>query len=630
MRNWSRRGDREGAHGFGRRTLKIAAFGLVLVGILLTAFEFVLLQREFARSAQILARVTAIHSAAPVVFGDAPAAQETLAALAVQPNLQAAAIFADDGGRLAAFTRDHEDPIADARAAADGDRRHSMVATAPIVAGGRAVGTVVTRFGLSQLYTRIAAFAGMYVLAGFGTLAIGLPLWWRLRKQVVHAQERLTRLAHYDSTTGQLNRNAFNRDLARCVETCAQGSRIGLMILDIDDFKDINDRFGHHTGDDLLNQFAARLGSIVRHTDRIYRLGGDEFAVLVQPIDSLEDVASVAARLFTPFRSPIVIDGHRLQASFSAGISLYPDDAGDLDTLVAHADAAMYHAKRRGKNMFQRFEPKMTESTLRRLRLQEDLREALHGGGSLEVAYQPQFGRDGRTIEGMEALLRWTHPELGRIAPAEFIPLAEDCGLVVPLGQWVLRAAVAQAARWHAAGHRRLRIAVNMSVRQMQDPGLLGEIDEALAHSGLRPSALEFEITESLLLEEAEANIRFMHALRERGIALAIDDFGKGYSSMSYLRRLPVTRLKIDMGFVHDIPGSGESITTAIIAMAHSLALTVVAEGVETAEQLAFLRLAGCDGLQGFLLCAPLSAHEASALLREPACEQDASACSSA
>jgi diguanylate cyclase (GGDEF)-like protein len=467
------------------------------------------------------------------------------------------------------------------------------------------------------MYTRIASFAGMYLLAGFGTLAIGLPLWWRMRKQVEYAQDRLTRLAHYDSTTGQLNRNAFNRDLARCVETCPPGSRLGLMILDIDDFKDINDRFGHHTGDDLLNQFAARLGSIARSSDGIYRLGGDEFAVLVQPVESLEDVESIAVRLFAPFRTPIVINGHRLQASFSAGISLYPDDARDLVTLIAHADAAMYHAKRRGKNMFQRFEPRMTESTLRRLRLQEDLRESLATGESLELAYQPQFGHDGITVEGMEALMRWTHPEFGPISPVEFIPLAEDCGLIVPLGHWVLRNAIAQAARWHREGHDGLRIAVNMSVRQMGDGDLLHLLDHALAHAQLRPSALEFEITESLLLEDAEANIRFMHALRDRGIALAIDDFGKGYSSMSYLQRLPVTRLKIDMGFVHDIPGGGEAITTAIIAMAHSLALTVVAEGVETTEQLDFLRSVGCDGLQGFLLSAPLAAHEAGLLLDE-------------
>lgn len=623
-----KRGDRDGTTGFGRGALKIAAVGLVLVGILLTAFEFVLLQREFARSAQILARVTAIHSAAPVVFRDAPAAQETLAALDVQPNLQAAAIFAGDGTPLASYTRRHEAPIGDASAAVDGGSWRRMVATAPIVAGGRTVGTIVARFALGPMYTRIAAFAGMYLLAGAGTLAISLPLVWRMRRQVAHAQERLTRLAHYDATTGQLNRNAFNRDLARCVETCAEGSRLGLMILDIDDFKDINDRFGHHTGDDLLNQFAARLGGIVRHGDRIYRLGGDEFAVLVQPLDSLDDVTAIASRLFVPFHSPIVIEGHRLQASFSAGISLYPDDAGDLETLVAHADAAMYHAKRRGKNTFQRFEPRMTESTLRRLRLQEDLREALADGESLEVVYQPQFGHDGRTIEGMEALLRWTHPELGRISPAEFIPLAEDCGLVLPLGQWVLRNAVAQAARWHAEGHRSLRIAVNMSVRQMQDPGLLAQVDEVLAHTRLRPSALEFEITESLLLEDAEANIRFMHALRERGIALAIDDFGKGYSSMSYLRRLPVTRLKIDMGFVHDIPGGGEAMTTAIIAMAHSLALTVVAEGVETPEQMAFLRTVGCDALQGYLLARPLSAHEAGTLLAKGACRPARAVCS--
>jgi diguanylate cyclase (GGDEF)-like protein len=615
VNTWRQRSRRDAPQGYGRRALNIAAASLVLVGVLLTAFEFVLLHREFARSAHILARITAIHSAAPLAFGDAPAAQETLTALEVLPNLQAAAIFAGDGSRLAAYTRAGQPPIVTGHSRKDDIGWRRMVASVPIVAGSRTIGMVVGRFDLTPLYVRIAAFAGMYVLAGFGTMAIGLPLWWRMRKQVESAQERLTRLAHYDSTTGQLNRNAFNQDLSRCVESCEPGSRVGLLILDIDDFKDINDRFGHHSGDDLLNQFAARLGSIVRSSDRIYRLGGDEFAVLVQPLDSLDDIDAIATRIFAPFRTPITIDGHRLQASFSAGISLYPDDAVDIETLIAHADAAMYHAKRRGKNVFQRFEPRMTESTLRRLRLQEDLRDALATGESLEILYQPQFGRDGLEIEGMEALLRWRHPEFGPVAPAEFIPLAEDCGLVVPLGQWVLRTATVQMARWHAAGHSGLRLAVNMSVRQMQDPDLLRLIDEALEQTKLRPSALELEITESLLLEDAESNIRFMHALRERGIALAIDDFGKGYSSMSYLQRLPVNRLKIDMSFVHAIPGGGEAITTAITAMAHSLALTVIAEGVETTEQLEFLRMAGCDGLQGFLLAAPLSTSEASTLL---------------
>jgi EAL domain-containing protein (putative c-di-GMP-specific phosphodiesterase class I) len=217
----------------------------------------------------------------------------------------------------------------------------------------------------------------------------------------------------------------------------------------------------------------------------------------------------------------------------------------------------------------------------------------------------------------MEALLRWQHPELGTISPAEFIPLAEDCGLIVPLGRWVIRTACAQAARWKQAGHTEFRIAVNVSVRQMQDRGLLGAIDHALSQSKLAPSALEIEITESLLLEDAEGNMRFMHALRDRGISLAVDDFGKGYSSMSYLHKLPVNRLKVDMSFVHDIPGGGEAITIAIIAMAHSLGLTVIAEGVETRAQLNFLRQAGCDGLQGFLLSQPLSADAASALLDE-------------
>jgi len=254
---------------------------------------------------------------------------------------------------------------------------------------------------------------------------------------------------------------------------------------------------------------------------------------------------------------------------------------------------------------------------LRRLRLQEDLRAALDRDDELALAYQPQIGADCVSIVGMETLLRWNHPELGPIAPAEFIPLAEDCGLVVPLGRWVMRAACMQAARWHADGHVDLRVAVNVSVRQIQDRSLLSAIRDALAESGLEPRGLEIELTESLLLEDAETNMHLMQSVRDLGIELAIDDFGRGYSSLSYLHRLPANRLKIDMSFVHEIPGGGEAITTANVAMGHSLGLTVFAEGVEAKEQLDFLREAGCDGFQGFLLSGPLSAEDATRLLDE-------------
>ena len=598
-----------------RRPLAIAVIALVVIGMLLTAFEYVLLRGEFMRSADTLGRITGIHSAASVVSRDAAAARETLAALRVLPHLQATAIFTSDGERLAGIERPGIEPVTNASVAHTGWL--DIVSRVPIVVDGKSVGTIAMRFELVRLYERVAAFAGMYLLAGLGVLAIGLPLWWRMRNQVELAQVRLDRLAHHDPTTGQLNRNAFNRDLAVSLSACPQGAQIGLLMLDIDDFKDINDRFGHHTGDDLLNQFAHRLSRAVRSGDRIYRLGGDEFAVLLRPLACVDEIELMAAHLYVPFAKPIALHGHWLQASFSVGVSIFPDDAPDMKTLVAHADTAMYHAKQYGKNNFRRFESGMTESTLRRLRLQEDLRAALDTDDHLSLVYQPQMSGDGTTIVGMEALLRWQHPQLGTISPAEFIPLAEDCGLIVPLGRWVIRAACAQAARWRESGHADLRMAVNVSVRQMQDRGLLAVIDHALSHSKLAPSALEIEITESLLLEDAEGNMRFMHALRDRGIGLAVDDFGKGYSSMSYLHKLPVNSLKIDMSFVHDIPGGGEAITIAIIAMAHSLGLTVLAEGVETHAQLNFLRAAGCDGLQGYLLSRPLSPEAASALLDE-------------
>jgi len=613
----ARRAEGARTAGAGRAAFAVAAFGLVLVGVLLTIFEFVFVRREFLQSVETLTHITGIHAAASLQFQDADAARETLAALEVLPDLEAAAIFGSDGESFAGYAREGEPPI-DSRATI-GMRHDWTDATTvvPITAQDRAIGTIVSRFELAPLYRRVAAFAGMYLLAGLGVLAIGLPLWQRMRRQVDRAQARLTRLAHYDAITGQLNRNAFNRDLRIALDTCAPDAHVGLLILDIDDFKDVNDRFGHRTGDDLLNQFATRLARAVRAGDSVYRLGGDEFAVLVQPLASTDEVDRIAARLYAAFDTPIALRGHRLRPSFSAGIGVYPDDARDIETLVAHADIAMYCAKNRDKNTFQRFEAYMTEMTMRRLRLQEDLRAALEGGRELALAYQPQIGADGVSIVGMEALLRWNHPELGAISPTEFIPLAEDCGLVVPLGRWVMRTACAQAARWRAGGHVDLRVAVNVSVRQIQDPGLLAAIRDALGESGLESRGLEIELTESLLFEDAETNMHLMQSVRDLGIELAIDDFGKGYSSLSYLHRLPVNRLKIDMSFVHEIPGGGEAITTAIVAMGHSLGLTVIAEGVEAKEQLDFLREAGCDGFQGFLLSGPLGADEATRLLDE-------------
>jgi diguanylate cyclase (GGDEF)-like protein len=609
--------DARTASKAGRTAFAVAAVGLVLVGVLLTIFEFVFVRREFLQSAETLTHITGIHAAASLQFQDAAAARETLAALEVLPDLEAAAIFDADSQSFASYARGGEPQIGSH--AEIGIRYDWTDATTivPITAQDRAIGTIVTRFELAPLYRRVAAFAGMYVLSGLGVLAIGLPLWQRMRRQVDRAHARMTRLAHYDAITGQLNRNAFNRDLRVALETCAPDEHVGLLILDIDDFKDVNDRFGHRTGDDLLNQFATRLARAVRGGDCVYRLGGDEFAVLVQPLTSTEEVERIATRLYAAFGTPIALRGHRLRPSFSAGIAVYPDDAVDIETLVAHADIAMYCAKNRGKNTFQRFEAHMTEMTLRRLRLQEDLRAALERDDELALAYQPQIGADCVSIVGMETLLRWNHPELGPISPTEFIPLAEDCGLVVPLGRWVMRTACMQAARWRADGHADLRVAVNVSVRQIQDRSLLSAIRDALAESGLEPRGLEIELTESLLLEDAETNMHLMQSVRDLGIELAIDDFGKGYSSLSYLHRLPANRLKIDMSFVHEIPGGGEAITTAIVAMGHSLGLTVIAEGVEAKEQLDFLREAGCDGFQGFLLSGPLTAEKATALLEE-------------
>ncbi|HEY6894139.1 MAG TPA: diguanylate cyclase, partial [Rhodanobacteraceae bacterium] len=393
--------DARSAGAAGRAAFAVAGVGLILVGVLLTIFEFVFVRREFLQSAETLTNITGIHAAASLQFQDADAARETLAALEVLPDLEAAAIFGTDGEAFAGYAREGEPAIASHDEIGVSYDWTDATTIAPITAQERPIGTIVTRFELASLYRRVAAFAGMYVLSGLGVLAIGLPLWQRMRRQVDRTQARLTRLAHYDAITGQLNRNAFNRDLRIALETCAPDEHVGLLILDIDDFKDVNDRFGHRTGDDLLNQFATRLARAVRAGDCVYRLGGDEFAVLVQPLTSTDEVERIATRLYAAFGTPIALRGHRLRPSFSAGIGVFPDDARDIETLVAHADIAMYCAKRRGKNTFQRFEAHMTERTLRRLRLQEDLRTALERDDELALAFQPQIGADGVSIVGM-------------------------------------------------------------------------------------------------------------------------------------------------------------------------------------------------------------------------------------
>jgi len=390
------------------------------------------------------------------------------------------------------------------------------------------------------------------------------------------------------------------------------------MFLDLDRFKIINDTLGHPMGDRLLKGVAQRLRSCLREGDTVARLGGDEFMVVLPAIAHAEDAARVGQRILDALSVPFNFEGHELHIGVSIGIALYPNDGKSAEALLKNADIAMYRAKEQGRNNYQFYTPALNDMAFERLTLENSLRRALERR-EFVVHYQPQVSLNTGQIVGMEALVRWRHPELGLVAPMKFIPVAEETGLIVPIGEWVLQMACAQNKAWQEAGFPPLRVTVNLSARFFRRKDLMETVARILKETGLDPDYLELELTEGTTMENAEATIRTLHELKEMGVHLSIDDFGTGYSSLSYLKRFPLATLKIDRLFVQDITTSsdGAVITLAIIAMAHSLGLKVIAEGVETEEQLAFLRAHRCDEMQGYLFSRPIPAEAFTQLLRE-------------
>ncbi|WEF34420.1 EAL domain-containing protein [Pseudoduganella chitinolytica] len=430
------------------------------------------------------------------------------------------------------------------------------------------------------------------------------------------AEKKIRHLAYNDLLTGLPNRTLFFELLGQGIAHAgAHETRLAVLFMDLDRFKYVNDNLGHDVGDRLLVAVAQRVRHSVRNVDTVARLGGDEFTVVLGDVDG-PAAAAVAQTICRALEAPFQIDGHDIFVTSSVGIAMYPRDGDDVATLVKHADSAMYQAKRTNAG-FKFYEPSMELSISEHVRLEADLRRALELG-QLEVYYQPQMTVDGERIVAMEALLRWHHPTRGMVPPGEFIPLAEETGLINPLGDWVLRTACARLCQWLGEGLPPLRVAVNVSVRQLLQPDFAATVQGVLAATSLPPHLLELEITESTLMEHAQDTLAALHALRELGVRLSIDDFGTGYSSLSYLKRFPVDIIKIDRSFVRDVPRDADdvAIVTAIIALAHSLRLEVVAEGVETEAQLGFLQALGCDLLQGYLLSAPVPAVQFEALVR--------------
>ena len=431
------------------------------------------------------------------------------------------------------------------------------------------------------------------------------------------AEARIHHLAHHDPLTGLPNRLSL---LARLEQALPEARRYGwnlaLLFIDLDRFKVINDTLGHLVGDQLLMEVAGRLAATVRETDTVARLGGDEFVVLLINVGEIANAASVAGKIIAALAEPIRVEGHELHTSPSIGISCYPADGGDAETIMRNADTAMYHAKAAGRNTYQFYAEDMNRAATERLTLERKLRQAI-ARGEFTLHYQPQFDLRRRVPCGVEALLRWQTEEDGPIAPARFIPVAEETGLITGIGTWVLREACRQLRAWLDAGLRPLRVAVNLSARQLKQRDLPEIVAQALADSGLPAELLELELTESAVMEKPQDAILQLNDLRRMGVTLAIDDFGTGYSSLAYLKLLPLDRLKIDRSFVADIEhdANDRAIAIGTIALAHSLGLCVIAEGVETRVQQEFLAEHDCDETQGYLLARPLPAAEAFAFL---------------
>ena len=432
------------------------------------------------------------------------------------------------------------------------------------------------------------------------------------------SEDRLAYIAQYDHLTGLANRTLFRDRLEQSlVRTKRGGTLMALLVLDLDRFKAVNDTLGHGAGDLLLKKVAKRLGGSVRNSDTVARMGGDEFSIVLNDITEAQQVAPVARKIIDNLARPFVVDGHEVSITTSIGIAVYP--SSDEESLIVDADSAMYHAKEQGRNTYRFHTPEMNARARELLDLESKLRRALDREEFL-LYYQPQVDLTTGRIVGTEALLRWQHPELGLIPPGKFVPVLEDIGLMVRVGEWVLRTACRQGKAWQRDGSPPLRMAVNLSARQFGQQDLIGIVSGVLGETGLDPHCLGLEITESLLMEDIQANSRLLDEVKTSvgGLQISIDDFGTGYSSLYYLKALPIDVLKIDQSFIRDITTdpAGATITTAIINLAHNIGLKVIAEGVETEEQLAYLHEKACDEAQGYYFGRPLPANEFATLLQ--------------
>jgi diguanylate cyclase (GGDEF)-like protein len=607
----------------GRRLTRLAlaasALALLVAGSVLNVALFLIAKQGLVQETTAQAQVIAANISAALLFTDVQAAAETLNSLERSPGIARATLTDAHGTVVADYRRaaDGAAPVGRERPGATLDARLLVFVQSVQVSGGE-IGRLRFEVPLDPLYRRAVVFGAITLAAAALAMLLSYLLAVGVRRDVDRVERRLDELAYLDPVTGLFNRHAVREHLIDYIERAQGRHGFSVVTLDLDGFKVINDTLGHHVGDEVLREAARRLLATLHPEARAYRFGGDEFVLICPTLAGFREPQRFGHSVRTALGEPMRASGHEMVLSGSIGVARFPIDGQSADEVLLASDMAMNAAKAAGKNSFSVFDARLRDATQHRLRIETELRRALREG-ELRLFYQPVVEAVSGGVYGAEALVRWQHPQRGLLLPGEFIDVAETSGLIVPLGGWVLEEAARQVVRWQAAGFDALQLAVNVSARQLRGAQLGVQYRSAIAATGCPAERLEIEMTEHTLIEDLDENMRVLNDLRSLGAQIAIDDFGTGLSSLAYLKRLPLNKLKIDRSFVRDLPGdhADVAIVGAAISMAQALGLRVVGEGVETEAQLDTLRSLGCDLIQGYYYGRPMDAAQFETWLRE-------------